>query len=62
MLKVISTFSAGYEHLDLKEIQERRIKVGYLPDVVGAPTAELTLALTLATMRRMFEASQEIYK
>jgi len=62
MLKVISTFSAGYEHLDLKEIQGRGIKVGYLPDVVSASTAELTLALTLATMRRMFEASQEIYK
>lgn len=62
MLKVVSTFSAGYEHLDLKEIKERSIKVGYLPDIVGPPTAELTLALTLVTMRRMFESSQEILK
>lgn len=62
MLKVISSYSAGYEHLDLKEIQERGIKVGYIPDAAGAPTAELTLALTLATMRRMFEANQEILK
>jgi len=58
--KVIGTMSVGYDHLDIKEIKERKIAVGYTPNVLTSATAELTVALTLATTRRIFEAHEEI--
>ncbi|XP_061755900.1 glyoxylate reductase/hydroxypyruvate reductase [Nerophis ophidion] len=59
-LKVISTLSVGYDHLDLNEIKKRGIRVGYTPDVLTDATAELTVALLLATARRLPEAAEEV--
>ncbi|KAJ3645201.1 hypothetical protein Zmor_022880 [Zophobas morio] len=56
-LKVIATMSVGYDHLDLKEIKKHEIKVGYTPGILTHATAELTVALLLATSRRLFEAN-----
>lgn len=60
-LKVISTISVGYEHIDIEECRKRNIRVGYTPDVLTDATAELTVALLLATNRRLFEANKEVY-
>lgn len=60
-LKCISTISVGYEHIDLAECKKRGIRVGYTPDVLTDATAELTLALLLATNRRLIEANKEVY-
>lgn len=59
-LKVIGTMSVGHDHLNLEEIKRRGIKVGYTPGILTDATAELTVALLLATSRRMFEAHTEI--
>ncbi|XP_076329369.1 glyoxylate reductase/hydroxypyruvate reductase-like isoform X2 [Tachypleus tridentatus] len=59
-LKVVGTLSAGYDHIDLKECKKRNILVGYTPDVLTDAVAELTIALLLATSRRLFEASAEV--
>ncbi|XP_069781970.1 glyoxylate reductase/hydroxypyruvate reductase-like isoform X2 [Narcine bancroftii] len=59
-LKVISTMSVGFDHLALEEIKKRRIRVGYTPDVLTNATAELTMALLLATSRRLMEAVAEV--
>ncbi|XP_018008611.1 glyoxylate reductase/hydroxypyruvate reductase-like [Hyalella azteca] len=56
-LRVISTMSVGYDHLSLEEMKSRDIKVGYTPDVLTDATAELTLALLLATWRRLLQAN-----
>ncbi|KAF5306258.1 hypothetical protein FQA39_LY08956 [Lamprigera yunnana] len=61
-LKVIATMSVGYDHLDLNEIKKRSIKVGYTPNVLTDATAELTMALLLATSRRLLESSEEARK
>ncbi|XP_067839452.1 glyoxylate reductase/hydroxypyruvate reductase-like [Heptranchias perlo] len=58
-LKVISTMSVGFDHLSLEEIKKRGIRVGYTPDVLTNATAELTVALLLATTRRLMEAVAE---
>lgn len=58
-LKVIATMSVGYDHLDVAEIKKRGIKIGYTPNVLTDATAELTVALLLATSRRLLEASNE---
>ncbi|KAH8403453.1 hypothetical protein KR215_010617, partial [Drosophila sulfurigaster] len=60
-LKCIATISVGYEHIDVHECKRRGIRVGYTPDVLTDATAELTLALLLATNRRLFEANREVY-
>ncbi|XP_059826054.1 glyoxylate reductase/hydroxypyruvate reductase-like isoform X1 [Hypanus sabinus] len=59
-LKVISTMSVGFDHLSLEEIKKRGIRVGYTPDVLTNATAELTVALLLATSRRLMEAVAEV--
>ncbi|XP_035280982.1 glyoxylate reductase/hydroxypyruvate reductase-like isoform X1 [Anguilla anguilla] len=59
-LKVISTMSVGFDHLAIEEIKKRGIRVGYTPDVLTDATAELTVALLLATARRLLEGVQEV--
>ncbi|KAL3044877.1 hypothetical protein OYC64_013199 [Pagothenia borchgrevinki] len=59
-LKVISTLSVGYDHLAIDEIKKRGIRVGYTPDVLTDATAELTVALLLATARRLPEGVEEV--
>lgn len=59
-LKVISTLSVGFDHLNLPEIKKRGIRVGYTPDVLTDATAELTVALLLATARRLPEGIEEV--
>ena len=59
-LKVVATMSVGYDHLDVPAIKSRGIKIGYTPGVLTSATAELTLALTLATTRRLFECHETI--
>ncbi|XP_053144827.1 glyoxylate reductase/hydroxypyruvate reductase isoform X2 [Hemicordylus capensis] len=59
-LKVISTLSVGYDHLAISEIKERGIRVGYTPDILTDATAELTVALLLATSRRLPESVEEV--
>lgn len=54
-LKVISTVSAGYDHLDVPEIKRRGIKVGHTPQVLSAAVAEIAVMLTLCAARRAHE-------
>ncbi|XP_055848076.1 glyoxylate reductase/hydroxypyruvate reductase [Episyrphus balteatus] len=60
-LKVVATISVGFEHIDVAECKKRGIRVGYTPDVLTDATAELTVALLLATSRRLFEANKQVY-
>ncbi|XP_014474200.1 PREDICTED: glyoxylate reductase/hydroxypyruvate reductase-like [Dinoponera quadriceps] len=54
-LKVVSTMSAGYDHLDLPEIKRRGIKVGHTPGVLSATVAEVAVLLMLSAARRAHE-------
>ncbi|KAG5891373.1 hypothetical protein JTB14_020105 [Gonioctena quinquepunctata] len=58
-LKVIATMSAGFDHLDIEEIRKRDIRIGFTPDTLTEATAELAVALLLATSRRLLEANEE---
>ncbi|EEC08622.1 glyoxylate/hydroxypyruvate reductase, putative, partial [Ixodes scapularis] len=59
-LKVVGTMSVGYDHIDVDECRKRRIAVGNTPHVLTDSTAELGIALLLATRRRLFEARSQI--
>lgn len=54
-LKVVSTMSAGYDHLDVPEIKRRGIKVGHTPDVLSAAVSEIAVMLLLNAARRAHE-------
>lgn len=59
-LKVIGTMSVGYDHIDIEECKRRKISVGYTPNVLTDATAELTIALLLATSRRIPEGIRAV--
>jgi glyoxylate reductase len=59
-LKVISTYSVGYDHIDLAEAKLRGIKIGYTPEVLTNATADLAIALMLDLMRRVTEGDRLI--
>ncbi len=55
-LKMVSTASVGFEHIDVQEASKRGIYVGYAPDVLTDATADLAFALLLGAGRRIAEA------
>ncbi|MEM3064909.1 MAG: D-glycerate dehydrogenase [Candidatus Nitrosotenuis sp.] len=59
-LKVISTYSVGYDHIDVAEAKRRGIKIGYTPEVLTNATADLSVALMLDLMRRVTEGDRLI--
>ena len=58
-LCVVGTMSVGFDHVDLKACAERGVKVGFTPNVLTNAVAELTVALLLATSRRLKEGKLE---
>jgi len=61
-LRAISTFSVGYDHIDVKAASRRGIVIGYTPEVLTRATADLTIALMLAVFRRITEGNDIIRK
>ncbi|XP_041485175.1 glyoxylate reductase/hydroxypyruvate reductase-like [Lytechinus variegatus] len=54
-LKVISTLSVGYDHINVDECRKRGIRIGYTPGILTDATAELTVGLLLTASRRLSE-------
>jgi len=54
-LKVVSTMSVGYDHIDLGACKNHGITVGHTPDVLTSAVAELTMTLLLSSSRRIIE-------
>jgi len=61
-LRAVSTFSVGYDHIDIKAAAKRGIIVSYTPDVLTKATADLVMALILALFRRIPEGDNLIRK
>ena len=57
-IKVIGTFSVGYDHIDLAAARTRGLPVVNTPDVLSIATAELTMLLILAAARRAGEGER----
>lgn len=56
-LKVVSQMAVGYDNIDIPACTQRGIPVGNTPGVLTETTADLTLALLLASARRIVEAA-----
>ncbi|KAF9652582.1 hypothetical protein BDM02DRAFT_3178153 [Thelephora ganbajun] len=50
-LKVVSTMSVGYEHVDLAGLAKRGVRLGYTPDVLNGAVADLSIMLALMAGR-----------
>ena len=59
-LKVISTYSVGFDHIDTKYAKEKKIRVGYTPEVLTDATADLAFSLLLDSLRRVSEGDRII--
>lgn len=57
-LKLIASFGTGVDHIDLDEAKARGIVVTNTPGVLTEDTADMTLALILAVMRRIGEGER----
>ena len=61
-LAAISTYSVGYDHVDVKYAGKKGIVVSYTPEVLTRATADLTMALLLAIFRKIGEGDRLIRK
>lgn len=61
-LKVVSTMSAGFNHVDVDTCKSKSIRVGHTPDALTETTADLAVGLLLATARRIPEAAAAVKK
>lgn len=52
-LRVVATHSVGYDHVDLDAARQRGVVVAHTPEVLTDATADLTMALLLATARHV---------
>jgi glyoxylate reductase len=55
-LRVVANFAVGHDNIDLEAARERGVRATNTPDVLTNATAELAVALMLATARRIAEA------
>lgn len=61
-LKVVSTMSVGYNHIDIDACKARNVRVGYTPGVLDVSTAETAVALTFAVKRKIVECAERAAK
>lgn len=61
-LKVISTYSVGFDHIDTEYAKERKIRIGYTPEVLTDATADMAFSLLLDISRRITEGDMIIRK
>jgi glyoxylate reductase len=57
-LKVVSNFAVGFDNIDTDAVRERGLRATNTPDVLTNATAELAVALMLATGRRIVETDR----
>ncbi len=59
-VKVVGTFSVGYDHVDLAALRARGIPLVNTPDVLSVATAECAMLLVMAAARRAGEGERMI--
>ena len=59
-LRVVADYAVGIDNIDVEACRRRGVVVSNTPDVLTETTAELTLALMLALLRRVAEGDRLI--
>ncbi len=61
-MRLIANYGAGVDHIDVATARQRGILVSNTPDVLSDDTADMTMALMLAAMRRVREGSRHMQR
>lgn len=61
-IKIIATYSVGYDHIDLKAAQAANITVTNTPDILTDATADIALLLMLGAARGAYWGEQMVRK
>jgi len=59
-LRIVANYAVGYNNVDVDAARELGIRVTNTPGVLTEATADLTMALILAVMRRLAEGDREV--
>jgi lactate dehydrogenase-like 2-hydroxyacid dehydrogenase len=59
-VRMVATFSVGYEHIDLAAARARGLAISNTPDVLTDATADIALLLMLSVARRAGEAERVV--
>jgi glyoxylate reductase len=59
-LKIVADYSVGIDNVDVEACRRRGVVVSNTPDVLTETTAELTIAIVLALLRRVAEGDRLI--
>src|SRR5690606_10538675 len=59
-LRLLSNFGPGVDHIDLKAAKAKGLTVTNTPGVLTEDTADMTMALILAVMRRLIEGERVV--
>ena len=57
-VKVIATYSVGFDHIDVQAAANRNIAVAYTPGINADATAEIAMLLMLGASRRAYEGQE----
>jgi glyoxylate reductase len=57
-LRLVANYGVGYDGIDVEACARRGVAVTNTPDALGIATADLTMALVLATRRRLVEGDR----
>src|SRR6266481_7954429 len=57
-VRIVATFSVGFEHIDLEAAARRKIPIAYTPGVNHEATADIAMLLLLGASRRAYEAQE----
>jgi lactate dehydrogenase-like 2-hydroxyacid dehydrogenase len=57
-VKIIATYSVGFEHIDLEAAARRKIAIAYTPGINSEATADIAMLLLLGASRRAYEAQE----
>src|SRR5208282_5414868 len=57
-VKIIATYSVGFEHIDLEAAARKKIPIAYTPGVNHEATADIAMLLLLGASRRAYEAQE----
>lgn len=61
-LKVVSTYTVGFDYVDVEEAKKRKILLGNTPGVLNDSVADIAIGLLIAAARRFHEARLLIEK
>lgn len=60
-VKIVATYSVGYEHIDIEAARRRGLSVLYTPDVLSDAVAEMAILLMLGAARRVQDGTNLLY-